>query len=121
MSIIEYKTPEHWNYFLALEQDIITISRYIEFTKNNYSTYSIELSKILFIASSEVDVIAKQLCKKIKKDSKAKNIAHYRATITSNYPIFSSTTVEIPRYGLKLSPWVNWSNNKKPDWLLALS
>lgn len=52
----------HWNYFLALEQDMDVVARYIEFTHANLNVYSIELAHLLFAASSEVDVIAKLLC-----------------------------------------------------------
>jgi hypothetical protein len=52
-------TPKlHWNYFLALEQDLETVSRYVECTSDNHKIYSIELAHLLFAAASEVDVIA---------------------------------------------------------------
>nr|VFJ75657.1 MAG: hypothetical protein BECKFM1743C_GA0114222_108651 [Candidatus Kentron sp. FM]VFJ75929.1 MAG: hypothetical protein BECKFM1743A_GA0114220_108881 [Candidatus Kentron sp. FM]VFK21500.1 MAG: hypothetical protein BECKFM1743B_GA0114221_107901 [Candidatus Kentron sp. FM] len=31
----------HWNYFLALEADIEHLSRYVEFSEENYCTHSI--------------------------------------------------------------------------------
>ncbi len=37
----------HWNYFLAVEEDLNGVSRYIEFDNNNYKTYSLELARIL--------------------------------------------------------------------------
>ena len=44
----------HWNYYIALEQDLAKLSRYIEFAEGNFSTYSIELAHLLLAASSEV-------------------------------------------------------------------
>lgn len=61
--MITFKTTMlHWNYFLAIEKDLENLSRYIEFDESNLKTYSIELTHILFSASSEVDVVMKQLC-----------------------------------------------------------
>jgi hypothetical protein len=45
---MNFKVPDnirpHWNYFLALEKDLETVSRYIEFSRDNLNTYSIELA-----------------------------------------------------------------------------
>ena len=46
----------HWNYYIALEQDLSKVSRFIEFSEDNFETYSIELAHLLLAASSEVDV-----------------------------------------------------------------
>lgn len=116
--MIRKTTPKliHWNYFLGLEQDLISISRYVEFDEDNFSTFSTELLKLLFSASSEIDVVAKLLCHQINKESKASNIGHYRATIMKAYPEFSSIDVHLTRYGLTLTPWDNWANKRKPKW-----
>jgi len=94
----------NWNFFISLEKDLENISRYIEFSESNRLTYSIELSRILFAASSEVDVIAKQLCKLINPMSKAQNIKNYRMEITQRYPEFSNAEIFIERYGLNYKP-----------------
>ena len=52
----------HWNYFIALEQDLIKVSRFIEFSQENFNTYSIELAHLLLATSSEIDVVLKALC-----------------------------------------------------------
>jgi hypothetical protein len=52
----------HWNYFLALEQDLEAASRYIEFCDANLKVFSIELAHLLLAAASEVDVLAKCIC-----------------------------------------------------------
>jgi hypothetical protein len=51
----------HWNYFIALEEDMQALSRYIEFCDDNLDVYSIELAHLLFAAASEVDVLAKSV------------------------------------------------------------
>lgn len=50
----------HWNYFLALERDLELVTRYVEFSQQNFGVYSIEFAPPFFAASAEVDVVAKQ-------------------------------------------------------------
>jgi len=64
MGIHEIESPLHWRYFLLLEEDLMVLARYIEFTKDNYDSYSVELGRILLSAGSEVDVVANKLAKK---------------------------------------------------------
>lgn len=116
MGITTSRTKAHWNYFLALERDIERISRYIEISEDNFSAYSLELAHTLFAASSEVDTVAKLLCEKARPGSNCVNMVQYRQLIMVNIPGFSSTEVYIPRYGLTLTPWSNWNEEKAPDW-----
>lgn len=111
----------HWNYFLTLEKDLELISRYIEFEEENFMCYSIELARLLMIASSEVEVVAKQLCKKINPDSKASKLKHCKKIIIESYPLIVSFQALIPKFGLnELTPWINWKeSNGEPDWFAA--
>lgn len=109
----------HWNYFLSLEQDVSNLSRYVEPTPDNYSCYSVELARILFAASSEVDVVAKQLCKRFDPEGKAENIATYRKVILANFPEIALCQVEIPRFGITLKPWAKWGEDVNPPWWSA--
>ena len=59
----------HWNYFLAIESDLERLSRYVEFSKDNYKTYSLAMAHLLLSSASEVDVVLKGICKNIKKYS----------------------------------------------------
>jgi hypothetical protein len=83
--MITFGTPKHhWNYFLAIEKDLEHLSRYIEFSNANLETYSIELTHILLSASSEVDVIMKQLCTLIAPTQTTNNINDYKAVIQTH-------------------------------------
>lgn len=114
---IEFRpTSTHWNYFLALESDLAKTSRYVEFAQSNLNTYSIEFAHILFAAASEVDVIAKLLCKRLRPNSACKNIDDYRKTLTEELPDLYDMKANITRYNLSFSPWVNWKEGKNPDW-----
>jgi len=118
----------HWNHFLALEKDLETISRYVELTKDNDNTYSIELAKLLFAASSEFDVVMNELCKILAEDKKRENINDYRKIIKVHLPELIDEIVYINRFGLDFKPFLNWgqecdeslppneSDCKNPEW-----
>ncbi len=116
MSIIEESTLIHWNYFLPIEEDLLNISRYIEFSEPNFQTYSIELARILLVASSEIDVVAKQLCAKLEPGSSANRITDYQAILTRNIAILPEVVATIPRFELTLKPWSNWQRGNVPLW-----
>ena len=111
------KSRIHWNYFLALEDDLKEVSRFIEFSEENFSVYSIELAHLLFAASSEVEVVAKQLCKQVDPKSKPKDIDDLRIILMgSEFENIADTPIFAPRFGLKFNPWENWKSGNSPDW-----
>lgn len=110
---------QHWNYFLALEDDLGQLFRYLEPAEGNFHAYSLELARILITAASEVDVVAKLLCKKIAPDSTANNINGYRKTIAPAYPKLSAALVTLPKFALTFTPWEQWEGNKNPVWWAA--
>ncbi len=115
--MFHFTTPKHhWNYYLAIQNDLEKISRYIEFCSDNLETYSIELAHILLSASSEVDVIMKQLCGIVVPGGAFENINHYKAAITAHIPVLINEEVSIPRYGMTHRPWENWNGATNPDW-----
>ena len=119
MSISQVPTPQHWNYFLALDDDVARLSRYLELTQDNFSSYSLELARILSAAASEIDVVSKRLCKKLDETSKANNISMYRKEILLCHPQIKDAQVEIPRFGLTLTPWEPWGRGVNPLWWKA--
>jgi len=119
MAIKEGKSLLHWNYFLALESDIERLARFVEFTGNNFETYSIEMAHLFLAAASEADVVAKQLCLTLDVVSNAGNVERYRAVLRHYLPEMENSIVTIPRYGLDLQPWSNWREDETPDWWKA--
>lgn len=109
-------SKQYWNYFLSLEEDVEKVARYIEFSDENLNTYSIELARILLSASSEIDVLLKQICSYIDKKNKAKNIDHYKKIITNNLVEFIDEIVFIHRYGFQFQPWEDWKEDVNPKW-----
>jgi len=110
------KSYIHWNYFLALENDLELVSRYIEFIGNNFKTYSIELAYLLLASSSEIDVMMKQLCTILAPKEKRKDINDYKKIIKQYKPKLVDETVDISRYGLSFTPWENWRKKGNPFW-----
>lgn len=109
----------HWNYFLALEQDLEKISRFIEFDDKKIDCFSIEIARVLLASTSEVDVVCKQLCQATNSASKATKIKAYCDEITAAFPNMIDFQIRMPRYGLAFTPWVNWREKKAPDWWKA--
>lgn len=115
MGIIQ--TPvssSHWHYFLSLEDDLIQLSRWIEFDAKNFDCFSLELVRLLIVTSSEVDVVAKMLCKTIDANSKAGSINAYRDVISNEYENLATCVIQIPKHGLTLTPWEEWGKPKSP-------
>ncbi len=117
MTIEEKTKLVHWNYFLAFDSDAEKLSRYIEFTKENEKTYSIELVRLLLSAASEVDVVAKLLCNKVSPNENAGDMKDYREILNTTFPKIKNMKIQIPRYGLDLTPWEKWNqDNRTPIW-----
>ena len=55
----------HWQYLIAIESDLENTARYVEVAEDNFGTYSVEYSRILLSASSEIDVISKSVCREL--------------------------------------------------------
>jgi hypothetical protein len=119
MGITRQGTLIHWNYFLAIEEDLCVLSRFVDFSKSNDFTFSLEIARILMSASAEVDVILKQLCLAIDVTSKANNINEYYTPITSTISDFKTFKVIIPTQGLELQPWESWEISSPPLWWTA--
>jgi hypothetical protein len=120
MVITSSKIEAHWNYLLAIEGDLERLSRFIEFDEKNFDCFSIEISRILLASGAEVDVVCKQICRKLNSGSSAHNICHYRDEICAAYPHIPDFEVLLPRYGLMLTPWSNWNvSNNPPEWWSA--
>lgn len=108
--------PKHWNYFLAVEAELVTCARYVEFSQENFGCYSNEFAKLIVLAAGEVDSIWQELCAFLSPSSKAKNITEYYPIILDRYPLLTQCEVAIPRYQLTLCPWKDWTPDRRPEW-----
>ena len=119
MGIEHEESLNQWNYFLSIEQDLENLSRYVEFSQANFNTFSIELARILFASSAEVDVMLKELCELVEPGCGAENIMQYMEVLGRNSRCLYDIQVTIPRYGLQPTPWENWRNSDSPIWWRA--
>lgn len=106
----------NWPFYFALENDILKISRYIEINVNNYNVYSIELLRLYLSICSEIDVVLKQVCTKLDKDTKTNNIFDYRQLILEKLSCFPNEIVVCSRFNLSFHPWEAWLKNESPTW-----
>ena len=110
----------HWSYYLAIESQLAETARFVEFSDQNKNTYSIEFARILLAAASEIDVIAKQLCKLLDSNSEAGSIFQYQSVINKYLPNITQEVIRISRYSAVLQPWENFAlPNLPPTWWTA--
>jgi hypothetical protein len=66
--------------------------------------------------------VAKLLCDAVAKGQKAENIGDYQKIITAAFNGFHTLEIEIPRYRLKIQPWLTWDPKNiatSPGWRRA--
>lgn len=119
MEISYKKVNIHWNYFLAIESDFEKITRYVELTESNNTTFSIEFARLIMSATQEVDVILKKICQMIS-NNQADNINKYHPIIVEKLSDFAEEFVYVKRFGMSSQPWASWINsNDSPEWWIA--
>ena len=107
---------KHWNYFLAVEADLMACSRYVEFAQPNFSCYSNEFAKLIILAGAEVDSILGELSEIISPGCKAGRITDYFPVVSQRFPKITQVEVSYPRFDLHVQPWDGWTAAKGPDW-----
>lgn len=114
MGIVHTEVPHHWNYLFCIEEDILALSRWIEFSEDNEQVYSLELARLLMTAAAEADVVAKALCRAINPQSRASSIGSYCQELLAACPEIPGAEVQMPRFGKSLRPWSIWGNSEGP-------
>jgi hypothetical protein len=113
----------HWHYFLAIEDDLLRLSRFIEFSKKNSSTFSLENARILMAATQETDVLLKQICEKwCPKPNKKMyyNEEYYRLNLASVPEMHKLPSLEVKFLlgDISSHPYSSWglSPRSTPIW-----
>jgi hypothetical protein len=125
VNLIEFN-KQYWEFYRALEDDFMKISRYVAFEPSNNECHSNEFLKQYQSICSEIDVICKLYCEIINPDIQCKNILSYAHVILGdNSEIVSS---EVTCNNFILYPWAEWKcdhndfrnganpNNISPPW-----
>jgi len=118
MAIERTETFVHWNFFLALEEDLDRLARFVDLSGNE-STYSIEIGRLLLSACAETDVVLKQLVKRLDPSKNPHKLDGYFDAIARELPNFRKFEATLPRYGVKLKPWQDWRRDRAPAWWSA--
>lgn len=116
MGILQRRSKGHWPYFIALEKDVVTLSRYVDFSSPNMLTFSLEMARILLAAGAEADVLLKRICELNEPDSKVCRIGDYFEIISRHHGSLFTFEVQLPRWGISLVPWEQWQQTAPPDW-----
>jgi hypothetical protein len=113
----------YWHYFIAIEEELIIISKYIELTQDNFNVYSIELTKLFLSICSEIDVVSRVLCKDVdlalyekERGDNNPNMNLFRKIIMKFFPRFYSTNITLPTNNLSFQPWLEFNNDANPNW-----
>ena len=99
MAIVHKRSDGYWTYFLAMERDLEVLSRYVDFSTENWSTFSIENARIMLAAGSEADVLLKAICNREDPAAEASTIGRYFKTISERLANVLSFEVHLPRWG----------------------
>jgi len=99
-----------WKYYLKLEDDFLQTEKYLSIHNDNKNAFSIAYLQLYLSIGSEVDVIAKALCKELDTSFDGDKIQHYCKIITSSLPEFKEESVSVFfRDFDTLTPWKPWA------------
>lgn len=92
----------------------------MEFDQRNYGSFGIEIARLLLACGAEVDIVCKQICRKLNPTSTADSINAYKNELLKSYPTLPAFEVLLPRFGLSLHPWDEWKKPRGvPQWWTA--
>ena len=114
MTINEYNTKV-WMYYLQLEKDFCDTLNYVEFSEDNFMTYSKEYSKQLLSICSEIDIICKRLSELLCPQKLCSNINEF-AEILADYNDLKNARVLFMLNKEEYKPFEGWSNGNSPVW-----
>ena len=117
MTVQEFETKV-WTFYLRLEKEFMDTLTYVEFSQDNFLTYSIEYEKQLLSIGSEVDVLCKLLCKEIDSSQRPVNMDQY-ANILCGYGNLITTKITFRLNWQDYIPFNGWSIGNNPSWWKA--
>jgi hypothetical protein len=71
------------------------------------------------MASSEAEVVAKQLALKIDQTADPQNMGACREIIVGHFRGLPNTTVQAVNGQMTFHPWTGWANGTRPEWWQA--
>lgn len=109
---------EHWTYYQSLEDDFLSVSKYIQISSQNYGTFSSFLGRLLINSCIEIERQLKEISKAICDgcSPRPNNITGWYAPITEAYPDFPLFAIKCIPWPMSLFPWEEWSGTESPFW-----
>ena len=105
---------KYCSYYQTLEADFVATERYLTIDEDNFFAFSNEYIKLIQAICSEVDVVAKYLCKCIDSDFSGSTFPEYCKCILDSNPLFVRANVGIQKMNsIFLAPWVDWKYEEK--------
>jgi hypothetical protein len=106
-------TPKRWSFVQSLQEDLLAISRYVEFHEANRKTFSLAFDKIILAAGSEINSIFEEL---VHGEKGNLNIDKAKGHLLPQMPSITSTEARLvaSEYPV-LKPWENWGT-ANPEW-----
>jgi hypothetical protein len=106
-----------FKYFLVLDQDVFATSRYVEFSKNNFNTFSLEYLRLLVSICAEFEIVCKRLCASIKHegDFERADMDYLTQTILDRFPKIAELEIGIPQLGENILPFKGWGQSYKNE------
>ncbi len=105
----------HWAYFLALEEDLHRLSRFIEISEGNFTTHSIECTRLLLASCSEAEVVLKLAAGL----GQGKHLKDCLVSLGEEASLLVGGSVLVRRSGLEIQPWQAWASRELPFWWTA--
>ena len=96
----------YWKEYILIEKEFKATNMYLTIDLMNFTAYSDAFTKLILEIGSEVDVVAKELCRTINRASTAKKLHQYRPEIIGRFSEFPNVTVACGNIDLK--PWKDW-------------
>ena len=115
---LEKFIKKYWNYYLRIEEEFYNTRNFVEFSEDNFGTYSIEYLKLYLSVCSEIDVVGKYIAKSFNNSSKPNNIMEWWKEIIEKLKFENKYLydVEISFIDIKtIIPWENFNYPNNPN------
>ena len=108
---------KYWNYYLRLEEEFYNTRNFVEFSEDNFGTYSIEYLKLYLSVCSEIDVVGKFIAKSINSrfDLENANIKKWWAEIIEKLKYKNQYLYEFEVNFVDIKTIIPWSNFNYPS------
>lgn len=108
--------PPHLNYYKLLEEDLDACFRFVEPIESHFEVYSIEFSRIILMAASEIENALRSFDAALNGSPADRSILAYCGLVIGRFPDFRTMEMFIPRCSYRFRPWSDWSDTASPDW-----